>query len=244
MKNLRLVGYILGVTLLVGSVAITSSAQTSNVKEVAVSATIAQQLSKDDEAVSVRFFHCETKDFIRYVAAQNILSDDELKTLESVEVQIKKLRAEKKQLFQESIKKDNEGASKDIIRAYDKKIDQLEDEIDRLYKSNKAIYKKVKAVISEDMVSVSKEGKALDWKGYLEQTQLFTKEEIRVMNEFNKMNEEIEDLLEASDGKMSADLLAKMAAIEEVEEKVEPLLEKLEAYEEEMEKAELQSWMK
>ncbi len=231
MKNFGKLGLILGITLLMGSVAVPHSVKVINAKEITVSTEKSQgnkKQSKNNQVKGMRFLRGETKDFIRYVEAQNILDEEELKTLEDVELKEKKLRAERRSIMKESNKKFDEGASKKVMNAYDKKIDELNDKIEKLYKDNEAIYQKVKTVISDDMVAVSKEGKALDFKLYLVQTRLFTDKEIEELVKFNKMGDELGNKIEENKDAITPSIMKDVEELEKAETKVTTLLNKLE----------------
>lgn len=104
MKNFAKLGLVLGVTLLIGSVAVPHSVNMVSAKEITVSAEKSQgnkKQGKHSEMNGRRFLHGETKDFIHYVAAQNILNEEELKTLEDVEIEVKKLRAKKRNIMKD-----------------------------------------------------------------------------------------------------------------------------------------------
>lgn len=247
MKNFGKLGLVLGVALLMGSVAVPHSVKVVSAKEITVSTEKSQgnkKQSKNSQVSGMRFLHGETKDFIRYVAAQNILDEEELKTLEDIELKVKSLRTEKRSIMKESNEKFDEGASKKVMSVYDKKIDELNDKIEKLYKENEAIYQKVSTIISDDMVAVSKEGKALDFKQYLEQTHLFTDKDIEELVKFNKMGDELGKKIEESEDTITPSIMKDVEKLEKAERKVGTLLNKLEAYEEKLEDCDIMIWNK
>lgn len=247
MKNFGKLGLVLGVALLMGSAAVPHSVKVVSAKEITVSTEKSQgnkKQSKNSQVSGMRFLHGETKDFIRYVAAQNILDEEELKTLEDIELKVKSLRTEKRSIMKESNEKFDEGASKKVMSVYDKKIDELNDKIEKLYKENEAIYQKVSTIISDDMVAVSKEGKALDFKQYLEQTHLFTDKDIEELVKFNKMGDELGKKIEESEDTITPSIMKDVEKLEKAERKVGTLLNKLEAYEEKLEDCDIMIWNK